>query len=380
MSATILKDKNNIFLGVICLAICMVFFMVGLWPMNFYPGNEVEWLPDKNGIRFYGRGIAYSPEPFNVQKQNLFPNNSISIELWLQPKTEPNKYTPQIFSFYDGKGVDFLILRQWKSHLEIIRSQLIGKNNIERSKRIGLANALPSGIPRFITITSEKGGTVLYIDGKRIKYYPACTLIDDTTRIYGQLILGNSPTGKQPWNGNIFGLAIYNRSLMEKEVLQNYQNWVKNGSPAVSENKGPIALYLFDERSENLIHNKVGMRYHLFMPVTFQMLKKTVLPWQNFRLSPSYLSDIFINIIGFVPFGFIFPAFLFRATSLAGYRIYIITVLLGSGMSLVIELIQVNLPIRSSSLTDLLCNVAGTTIGVILFQTFHRFIYPSKRD
>ena len=367
----ILKSRNNIFLGVICLAICVVIFIAGLWPMNFYPKNKVKWLPDKNGIRFYGRGIVYSPEFFNVQKQNIFPNNSITIELWLQPKTEPNKYTSQIFTFYDGKGVDLLILRQWKSELEIIRS---------RHKSIGLGNALPSGTPRFITITSEKRGTVLYIDGKRIKYYPAYTLIDDTMRIYGQFVLGNSPTGKQPWKGDIFGLAIYNRFLTEKEALQNYQNWVKNGSPAASENKGLIALYIFDERSENLIHNKVGMRYHLFMPGTFQILKKIVLTWEDFRHSLSYLSDIFINIIGFIPFGFIFPAFLFRATSLTKYRIYIITFLIGSGMSLVIELIQANLPVRSSSLTDLLCNTAGTTIGVILFHTFHRLIFSSKRD
>jgi len=70
--------------------------------MNFHPKNEVEWLPDKNGIRFYGRGIVYSPEPFNGQKQNFFQNKSISIELWLQPETEPDRYTPQLFSLYDG--------------------------------------------------------------------------------------------------------------------------------------------------------------------------------------------------------------------------------------------------------------------------------------
>jgi hypothetical protein len=372
MSATILKDKNNIFLGVICLAICIVIFIVGLWPMNFHPKNEVEWLLNKNGIRFYGRGIVYSPEIFNVQKQNLFQNNSISIELWLQPKTEPNKYTPQIFSFYDGRGVDFIILRQWKSELEIIRSQY---------KRIWLGNALPSGIPRFITITSEKEGTAIYINGKPVRYYPDYKLIDDTMRTYGQLVLGNSPTGKQPWKGDIFGLAIYNRSLKGKEVFQNYQDWLKNGSPTVSENKSLAALYLFDERHGNLIHNKVGPWDYLLIPETFQMLKKSVMvmPWKDFRLNLSYLTDILVNIIGFIPFGFIFPAFLFRATSLIRYRIYIITILLGSGMSLVIELIQVYLVTRSSQMTDLIGNTLGTILGIILSQHFSRY-FSSKRD
>jgi hypothetical protein len=320
--------------------------------MNFYPENEVEWLPNKNGIRFYGRGIVYSPEIFNAKKQNLFQNNSISIELWLQPKTEPDKYTPQIFSFYDSKGVDFIILRQWKSHLEIIHSQLIGTDNIARSKRIGLGNALPSGIPEFITISSDKEGTAIYINGKLAKYYHNYKLIDDNMKIFGQLVLGNSPTGEQPWDGNIFGLAIYNRSLKEKEVFQNYQNWLKNGSPTVTENEGLTALYLFDERHGNLIHNKVGAQHHLLIPETFQILKKSILvmPWKDFRLNLSYLTDILVNIIGFVPFGFVFPAFLFRATSLTRNRIYIITVLLGSGISLVIELFQVYLVTRSSQM------------------------------
>jgi hypothetical protein len=350
--------------------------------MNFHPKNEVEWLPDKNGIRFYGRGIVYSPEPFNVQKQNLFPNNSISIEFWLQPKTESNKYTSQIFSFYDGKGVDFVILRQWKSHLEIIRNQLIGENNIEHNKRVGLGNALPAGIPHFITISSEKEGTVIYINGKPAKCYHNYKLIDDNMKIFGQIILGNSPTGKQPWNGNIFGLAIYNRSLKEKEVLQNYQDWVKNSSPTVSENKGLTALYLFDEHSENLVHNKVGAQCHLLIPETFQILKKSILvmPWKDFRLNPSYLKDILVNIIGFIPFGFVFSAFLFKATSLTRTRICIITVLLGSGISLVIELFQIYLVTRSSQMTDLICNTIGTILGVILSQHFPRFIFSSKRD
>ena len=49
--------------------------------------------------------------------------------------------------------------------------------------------------------------------------------------------------------------------------------------------------------------------------------------------------------------------------------------LLGAGISLFIELLQVYLPTRDSSLTDVITNVLGTYIGARLFQEARGILY-----
>jgi len=129
------KDKKNRLYAIILLAICIAIFLAGLWPLNFHPANKVEWLQDKNGIHFRGRGIIYSPEPFNEPKQPLFQNGSISIEVLLQPETEPNRYIAQFLSFYNDKKSEYFTFSQWKSYL-IIRKRSINPKNHKDYKEI----------------------------------------------------------------------------------------------------------------------------------------------------------------------------------------------------------------------------------------------------
>ncbi len=242
--------------------------------------------------------------------------------------------------------------------------------NIESHPKIGLGNVFPAGEVKFITLTSDSEGTAVYINGKREKYFSGYSLITKSHLNNAQLILGNSPTGKYSWNGNIFGMAIYSRSLRDDEVYQRYQAWLKHIPSSLSKNEGPVQLYLFDEHDGTLVHNHTRQEYDLFVPATFHVLQKTILtlPWKQFRLTWSYFTDVFINIVGFIPFGFFFYAFLNNVKQISRCRAYIITILLGGGISLAIELFQVYLPTRSSSLTDLISNILGTILGVIIFH------------
>ena len=82
---------------------------------------------------------------------------------------------------------------------------------------------------------------------------------------------------------------------------------------------------------------------------------------------PNY-RDIVINVLGFMPFGFCF--FLYRkpARSARWFTDALHVVVAGVAISLTIETIQVYLPNRASSMTDLLCNTAGTFLGVLFAQ------------
>jgi VanZ family protein len=80
---------------------------------------------------------------------------------------------------------------------------------------------------------------------------------------------------------------------------------------------------------------------------------------------PNY-SDIVINVLGFLPFGFCF--FLHRHVRRPQRLVSnaLLVVLAGVAISLTIEVAQAWLPSRTSSMNDFLTDTAGTLLGVAL--------------
>ncbi len=58
----------------------------------------------------------------------------------------------------------------------------------------------------------------------------------------------------------------------------------------------------------------------------------------------------------------------------------LVVVVVGSGSSLLVEILQVYLPTRDSSLVDVISNTTGTALGVLLFRlTGDRWVSPQRR-
>ena len=76
--------------------------------------------------------------------------------------------------------------------------------------------------------------------------------------------------------------------------------------------------------------------------------------------------DIVLNLLGFVPFGFLTFIYYRGASTGQWLRTIFIATLTGATLSLVIEVGQVWLPTRHSSLLDLALNTAGTGLGALL--------------
>ena len=351
------------------LAIITVIFLAGLWPLNFNPKNKVEWLKERNGIHFYGHGIVYTPEALDTSTQNPVAGNSISIELIIQPQKEHTYSIERIMSFYDSSKVENLMIGQWKTHLIIRRGDINSKNRRDL-KEIGVGNILQKGKTRFITITSGEKGTSLYIDGELAKNYPDYTLVNQKRTLSGQIVLGNSMSGRDYWRGNILGLAIYSRVLKAGEVYRNYQAWTQGATQTLLKNKGIVSFYMFNEKIGRSVLNLAGKGHNLVIPATFRIFRKTVLVpiWKDFHPNRSYFTDIAINIAGFIPFGFILSFLLYTIKKPSASTMYLTAILSGGAISLTIELLQVYLPTRSSQMSDLIFNILGTILGVALFR------------
>jgi hypothetical protein len=164
------------------------------------------------------------------------------------------------------------------------------------------------------------------------------------------------------------GLAIYDRELSGDEILRHYQSWTSGNQRDLEAGEKMVALYLFDEGSGNVIHNRADSSTDLLIPERFFVLNEPFLtpPWDEFHPGWGYWKDISVNVAGFVPVGFFFYAYfslMRKAENSAA-----VTIGLGFALSLTIEILQAFLPTRNSGMTDIFTNTLGTAIGVIAFS------------
>ena len=312
-----------------------------------------------------------------ILRPPLFPGGRVTIELWVQPDTEPDSSLPRILSIHDARDGEDFFIGQWKSGL-ILRKRTLNAEGKVSYREVGVANALPLGQKRFIAITFDRLKTSIYIDGRLEKHFPNFTLFPIGRKNGNQIILGNSPTGKENWKGILFGLAIYHDSLSSDIITQNYQNWISGKPLSLLKTANQPIIFSFAESPETIIKDQLK-RHTLLMPNRFQIIQKVILepPWKDFHWKLYYFEDTFINIIGFIPFGFFIFAWA-RNKFKSNRNSFLLVITLGFLLSFLIEITQTYLLSRNSQLMDILTNVLGTFLGTIIFRFFQS--RPSKRS
>ena len=322
-------------------------------------------MKEKNGLSFGRFGILYGKDIIN---QTFFRENQITIEMALRSKDESGSSLSHIISFINSKDhFEDFVISQWRTHV-ILLSRNGNYTDVNKYRKCGLRYALPLDSTIFLTVTSGKESAAIYINGKPVNKCKGYSLIPEKYIGNEQLIVGNSPTGKAEWKGEMYALAIYNTLLSEEAVLNNYEKWQSN---TYGESEGNQAmLYLFDERTGTIVNNKISSDYQLVIPPLFKTLKKEMLslPRNLFKLNRSNILDMLLNILGFMPLGFFLAIGISETRFHSKKQIYILTILCGFLMSLIIELFQSFLPSRDSSMLDLALNVAGTFIGVFILH------------
>ncbi len=338
--------------------------VVGLWPFAFRPLNCVDWLRDRAGLSFQPEGIAYDPESTDWSAGGR-PDQpaTFTVELWLEPGQAPASDVFDILTIDDGHFPSGIVLCQWKTDLVFRIRDAAGDRG---TREVGPDNVLTAQTPRVITVTMEPSGTTFYSDGSRLNQFPA--FVVPRSYLNGRLILGNAATGKHSWTGCLFGLAIFNRALTASEVAQHQALWTDRRVERLAGESGLTALYLFDEGKGLWAQDRSANRHRLLLPERYPVLRKRVLelPWGPTALKMSDLDDIAVNILGFMPFGFM--VFWYRRLAKPAGRAGNVVWAVGAGamISLAIELTQAWLPNRTSSVMDLVCNTMGTLLGALI--------------
>jgi glycopeptide antibiotics resistance protein len=330
--------------GLICLAVLSIILSLGLWPFHG-PSNEVEWLKGRPGLEFGRFSVVIGSEV--IQAPDILDLGG-SVELWLRPGLIWDSAT--VLGFSSPGNARQLRVRQSQTNLEIQAGARLYANEVFRKAR-----------PIFLTITSDLKGTSVYLDGALVKTVPCFGL--STKQFTGRLVLGDAPRQPDSWRGQLYGLALYQRRLEPSEVLRHYLTWTQQGRLITAEGERNVALYLFQERSGNVVHNSARLGLDLQIPDRYTVVDKIFLEpfWQEFSLTQSYMSSAVKNIVGFVPLGLCFYTYLM---ALRVRRAALVSIVLGTTVSVIIEVLQAYLPTRDSGTTDIFTNTLGTWIGV----------------
>ena len=341
-----------------CLLVFLGLLLFGLWPFNFFPRNRISWLPNRPGARFFG-GMAYSPEPL------AFPGpistQGLTVEILLTP-------AKKAFSQYS----EIVSLHQLARHRAFILSQdgttlyVLGRYHTPTK---------PSGIPgmsilrglvpeqsQLVTVTTGGPGTFIYCNGRIIDTYPGT--VPFSGLLGGRLVLGNSATGRYPWTGEVRGLAIFDHPLTPEEVSSDYSLWMKSPDE-LAKRSGIVAAYRFDEGSGTVIHDSAGHAQNLLVPTGLRPLQKIFLEVPS-KGSFAHLDDVAVNFLGFMPYGFLLAAYQVLVKRRSGVASTVLAVVVGFLTSLAIEALQVYLPSRDSSWTDVINNTIGTAAGCLV--------------
>lgn len=353
--------------GWLSAAIVVGYFIVGLWPFAFHPPNRVNWLVGRPGLHFEKCGVAYDPELLPTSGSSSATNQpaSFTLEIWAEADIEPNDNVYHLLTIHNDRLPEEFVICQWKREF-LLRATIQHPFTTRKISETGVSQALLAGKSRFITIRGDGAETDFFTNGLPAGHYPQFVLQPEA--LDGQLILGNDSSGKHPWSGSLFGLAIYNRALDAAEIAWHRALWMQGRARQMTNAPGLTALYLFDEGGGARANDSSGNHHQIIIPKFFRPVHKEFLiaPWKDLSYDGPDYSDIAVNILGFVPFGFCF--FLYRRIVRPDRPLanFVLVVLVGAAVSLTIELIQAWLPNRVSSTTDLLTNTAGTLLGAVL--------------
>jgi hypothetical protein len=337
-----------------------IILAVGLNPREGANANDVAWLSDSPGIAFDGHGLAYTPRLSHPDAGVAGEPARFTVLLALRLREGNGARGFEHIATIFGDDVDSqLLIGHW-------HSSLIATNGTDydyRQRRPRLTAALDgAGEPwHLVALCSDTDGSRLFVDGQ------LRAVMDDRLELpVGdggfRLLLGNSAHGNKGWFGAIGGLVLLPYALDDETALlatrhpgefaqlQLLRPWVwytfSEGAGARTEDRAPGGADLEFRRDEGYL-----------VPEFFQL-----------GLSDARLPDVAINLAGFVPFGFLCAWLLSIGTrnGLSATTVGVATVLAGCLLSGAIELVQAWLPMRTSSLLDLVLNTLGTAVGVVM--------------
>jgi VanZ family protein len=356
----------------VTLAYLLIMSVALLWPFDFalIEGNNAQWIRDPAGISFPDDGQLISDGPARSLFEHMQQGSGLSIEVWIETdhigQTGPARiisYSLNTLSrnFTVGQSFDQLIFRLRTSETDLNGTQ----------PHLVVDNVFVGTGLLHIVVTYNFSEQLVFINGelrKKARFLKGDFSNWDPSH---KLVIGNEASGGRPWLGKIFYAAIYNRPLYGREVRENYQAGLtgQKHKAAVHNHAfdGISARYLFDEAKGDRVFNRVNSRSRvpLVLPAFIRKKDKSFLSIpERFLSSSRYIDDFIMNVMIFIPLGFLVHA-TFRNRYGNTVWISVIAAAAGIFFTFTVETLQYFSLTRDSSSFDIFANSLGMVAGVM---------------
>lgn len=349
-------------LGLIATLAAMAYFAFS--PFHFHPKNDVSWIIGRPGLRFGDNGLVYARIPADGWEHTG--SAGCTLQLWLRPAMDSDNNT--VVGFYREDRPTQLRIGQDGDSLLVLNSKSQGMQWATSASSVEIEHFFDHRQEYFLTVRSGPSGTSVFRDGVQLKTWDE--RVFGREQCQGLLTIGNSAVMYDTWQGDLFGMGVFAGESSEPEIKAVVDDWKKGEIRQIAAVPDAVAVYSFQEGAGNIIRNEVRTQStsNLEVPPYFSILRKEKLetPWNEFRFAAWYLRDLLVNIIGFVPFGFLLCGHLTWIWRIK--RGVLWTTVFGLLLSLGIEIIQIYIPQRTSGMTDILMNVFGAFLGALLLD------------
>ncbi len=356
------------YLSLLLFVVIIVLMLLGLWPRYYFDGNNVEWLKNEQSIRFTPPAMAYVDA---LKTGSRGGGEGFTMHLAVSVgRMEKHGFRPML-TMHDGSDHEQLAIWHWDRSLIVMN----GDDYDYRKKwpRLSIDKVLDEDENVFISIVSDKSGTRIFIDSELVGYNATVRLKIPAASERLRLVLGNSVYGKHGWYGMFHGLACYDYAFSTEMIEKAFSLWRLTGKFGEVDKKRMMFGYTFSQVVDGSIGDISGYQNDLVIPPHLVPLKREFYtkPLNDIH-SSSFLRDVLMNLIGFVPLGFLLCWQLQLIRPQAVMSSVLVATICCVGLSLFIETAQIWLPGRNSSLLDLILNSSGAALGIGLFEAVKR--------
>ena len=360
------SDRPGLYL--IFAAILLAMLAVGLNPRGYPFRNDAYAGEPASELRFRGHGIAHS-EPFALAP------DAQAVSLVLALRTAEGaalRGFQAIATLSSGTPENQLLIAQWRHQLTV----MTGDDYAYRNREPRLTTAIEDGSidSVLLALVLNDGEAALYLDGRlAASRGSGISLPDDGLPV--TLILGNSADGTLPWHGSVFAVALYSRALSALEAAEFASHWKTAPRTWRFPAEGAELLYDRSDFSGPSVDDRSGNARHLLIPRYRAFVDPTFPVW---RVRSTSLSDLLVNLFGFLPFGYLLAACMARERGTL--PVLSMLLIVGAGgvlFSALIEITQAWIPTRTASLLDVLLNGSGAILGAGLWVALQRVSGPA---
>lgn len=351
------KNISNVILIMLCCYISLL-LVVGLWPMNFRQHNRAV-LDNHNGITLIPPSTAYSKVP----PQKLLDMREFTILIDMVSDFSASEGFGSILTYgLDYHSMNFMV-GQWRAGIEL----RIKSDGNTRTISFGKKNVFRKGEQARFAIVYDLNRLVLYHNGEKIAARRTGPLTFSRWKRSYPLVIGSNAKGRSFWKGTIRSIAIFDRALLKSEI--------QTAAVQIREFL-PLIYYSFENDEGTAVTDYgAGTPVTLIVPNRFIPYGRAVLefPLNGHNKFLNNLMDITINLLGFIPLGFfLFMYMTQRHASLI--RSLLFAIVVGFTISFFIEISQIFLSSRSSSMLDLINNTLGSATGAFLYHYRGHFL------